>query len=66
VRADWGGVIKRIEPVLGEHERIGGSRAQRDLVEYTLASALVQSGLQSPGPLRRRGGRGAPGSASAH
>ena len=59
VRGDWAGVIDRIEPVLGEHERIGGSRAQRDLVEYTLASALMKAGRQPQGPLARRGGRGA-------
>jgi tetratricopeptide (TPR) repeat protein len=59
VRGDWPATIGYIEPVLGEHERIGGSRAQRDLVEYTLASALVKAGRQPQGPLRRRGGRGA-------
>jgi len=58
VRGDWAGVIERLEPVLGEHERIGGSRAQRDLIEYTLASALMKAGRQPQGPLRRRGGRG--------
>ncbi len=61
VRADWDEAIRKIEPLLGEHERIGGSRAQRDLIEYTLASALVRTGRQPPGPLRRRGGRGRAG-----
>jgi hypothetical protein len=65
VRGDWAGVIDRIEPVLGEHERIGGSRAQRDLVEYTLASALMRAGRDPHGPLRRRGGRGRPGPPAA-
>ncbi len=59
VRADWNEAIRQIEPLLGDHERIGGSRAQRDLIEYTLASALVKAGRQPPGPLQRRGGRGA-------
>ena len=59
VRADWDGAINRIEPLLAEHERIGGSRAQRDLIEYTLASALMQAGRRLAGPLTRRGGRGA-------
>ena len=59
VRADWDEAIRQIEPLLAEHERIGGSRAQRDLVEYTLASALMRAGRQPPGPLARRGGRGA-------
>jgi tetratricopeptide (TPR) repeat protein len=44
VRGDWAGVVDRIAPVLGEHERIGGSRAQRDLVEYTLLSACAKAG----------------------
>ncbi len=60
VTGDWAGVIDRMAPVLGEHERIGGSRAQRDLIEYTLASALMRAGQQPTGPLRRRGGRGVP------
>ena len=59
VRADWDGAINRIEPLLAEHERIGGSRAQRDLIEYTLASALMQAGRRPAGPLTRCGGRGA-------
>ncbi len=58
VRGDWAATIERIDPVLGEHERIGGSRAQRDLVEYTLASALIKAGRRPAGPLARRGGRG--------
>jgi hypothetical protein len=58
-RADWQAVVRAIEPLLGEHERIGGSRAQRDLIEYTLATALMRTGRQPTGPLRRRGGRGA-------
>lgn len=58
-RADWSEAARTIEPLLGEHERIGGSRAQRDLIEYTLAAALMKTGRQPSGPLRRRGGRGA-------
>lgn len=60
VAGDWAGVIDRMAPVLDEHERIGGSRAQRDLLEYTFASALMRAGQQPTGLLRRRGGRGAP------
>ena len=59
VRGDWAGTIDRIDPVLGEHERIGGSRAQRDLIEYTLASALIKAGRSPQSPFSRRGGRGA-------
>lgn len=58
-RADWEAVIGLLDPLLPEHERIGGSRAQRDLVEYTLANALMQAGRLPRGPLARRGGRGA-------
>ena len=42
--ADWDEVIAAIEPVMGEHERIGGSRAQRDLVEFTLLKAYLSAG----------------------
>ena len=45
--ADWDGVISAIEPVAGEHERIGGSRAQRDLVEFTLLKAYANAGRLS-------------------
>ncbi len=30
--------------VMAEHERIGGSRAQRDLIEFTLANTLLRMG----------------------
>lgn len=43
-RQDWGGTIAAITPQLAAHERIGGSRAQRDLVEYTLTGALLRAG----------------------
>ena len=41
---DWAGTIAEVEPLMATHERIGGSRAQRDLIEYTLLSALLRSG----------------------
>jgi tetratricopeptide (TPR) repeat protein len=41
---DWSSAIKRIEPVFAEHERIGGSRAQRDLIDCTLIAALAKAG----------------------
>ena len=44
VNAHWGETIRLLEPVIGEHERIGGSRAQRDLIEYTLLKAYVEAG----------------------
>lgn len=43
-RGDWARAIAKLEPLLASHERFGGSRAQRDLIEYTLASALVRAG----------------------
>ena len=43
-RSDWSAAIALLEPLMAQHERFGGSRAQRDLVEYTLASALVHAG----------------------
>ena len=33
-----------LEPILGELERIGGSRAQLDLIEFTLLKAYVAAG----------------------
>jgi tetratricopeptide (TPR) repeat protein len=33
-----------IEPLLPTHERLGGSRAQRDLLEYVVASAKLRGG----------------------
>jgi hypothetical protein len=42
--ADWPGAIEALEPACAEHERIGGSRAQRDLVEYALLAAAGRAG----------------------
>ncbi len=41
---DWEAVIAHLQPRMAEHERIGGSRAQRDLIEYTLMAALTMAG----------------------
>ena len=38
-RKDYATAIARIEPHMAEHERIGGSRAQRRLIDLTLAAA---------------------------
>jgi hypothetical protein len=43
-RQDWDGTIDLLAPVLPERERIGGSRAQMDLLELTLAKAYVAAG----------------------
>jgi tetratricopeptide (TPR) repeat protein len=41
---DFSAAIDALEPVAGELERIGGSRAQLDLVEFTLLRAYVNAG----------------------
>jgi tetratricopeptide (TPR) repeat protein len=40
-RRDFASAIDALEPVAGELERIGGSRAQLDLVEFTLLKAYL-------------------------
>lgn len=37
---DWADAIAALAPHMATQERIGGSRAQRDLLEYTFAAAL--------------------------
>ncbi len=44
LRQDFSAASAAIEPVLDQHERIGGSRAQRDLVEFTLLKAYEKAG----------------------
>ena len=43
-RGEWELVVREIEPLLSAHERLGGSRAQRDLLEYTVTLALLRAG----------------------
>ena len=43
-RSDWAGAGTELHTVLASHERIGGSRAQRDLIEYALVVCLLRSG----------------------
>lgn len=43
-RGDWGAAIAALEPALAETVRIGGSRAQRDLIENTLLAAYLKAG----------------------
>jgi Tfp pilus assembly protein PilF len=40
-RQDFSATIDALEPIAGELERIGGSRAQLDLVEFTLLKAYL-------------------------
>lgn len=43
-RGDWPAAISVLEPALAETVRIGGSRAQRDLIENTLLAAYLKAG----------------------
>ena len=43
-RQKWSEAVRELEPVLVIHERVGGSRAQRDLLEYTVTCALFRNG----------------------
>ncbi len=43
-RRDFAAAIAALEPLVGELERIGGSRAQLDLVEFTLVKAYLDGG----------------------
>jgi tetratricopeptide (TPR) repeat protein len=52
-KSDWSRAIELLEAALPEAVRIGGSRAQRDLVGFTLRAAYVQAGRTPPeGTLR--------------
>lgn len=43
-KGDWTTTINSLEPVMDQVVRIGGSRAQRDLIENTLLAAYVKAG----------------------
>ena len=43
-RQDWSGTIAALTPIMSEHERLGGSRAQRDLLEFMYLCALLREG----------------------
>ena len=47
-------VLRQISPMLASHERLGGSRAQRDLLEHVAWVAATHLG-QDPSMLRSRG-----------
>jgi hypothetical protein len=42
-RGDFAAVIQALAPLAGRNERIGGSRAQHDLIEFTLLQAYLGS-----------------------
>jgi hypothetical protein len=56
-RRDFSAAIDALEPIAGELERIGGSRAQLDLVEFTLLKAYL-SADRLDDARRRLGARG--------
>jgi hypothetical protein len=58
-RADWSAAIEAIAPVAAALASIGGSRAQRDLVEYTLLAAYLRAarGDEAKALIARRTGR---------
>jgi len=45
VRGDYPGAIAALAPLARQSERIGGSRAQHDLIELTLLKAYLNAGL---------------------
>lgn len=45
-RQDWQGAVAELSRVLAASERLGGSRAQRDLLELTYVHALMKLGLR--------------------
>ena len=42
-RRDFAATIEALAPLAGQNERIGGSRAQHDLIEFTLLKAYLGS-----------------------
>jgi tetratricopeptide (TPR) repeat protein len=63
-RGDFAAAIETLAPLAEETERIGGSRAQHDLIEFTLLKAYLDAGrLEEARCLvgaRRRGASGIP------
>jgi hypothetical protein len=71
-RDDFHGAIEALAPLAGQNERIGGSRAQHDLIEFTLLKAFLNANrldeAQRLLSLRRPGASGVPviGVAAVH
>ena len=42
-RGDFSGAIDALAALVGQNERIGGSRAQHDLIEFTLLKACLNA-----------------------
>ncbi len=45
-RGDWSGALEDLTPVMVDHARLGGSRAQRDLLELTWLLCLLRTGAR--------------------
>ena len=58
-RGDYSAAIAALAPLAGENERIGGSRAQHDLIEFTLLKAYLNA--DRPEEARRLLGARRPG-----
>src|ERR1700726_2685147 len=71
-RGDFSGAIDALAPLAGENERIGGSRAQHDLIEFTLLKACIDANRPEEARrllgMRRPGASGVPvlGVAAVH
>ena len=63
-RGDFSTTIEVLAPLAAETERIGGSRAQHDLIEFTLLKAYLEAGRAEGAQrllgARRRGASGVP------
>ena len=71
-RGDYSAAIDALAPLAGQNERIGGSRAQHDLIEFTLLKACLNAGRLDEAQrllrARRPGASGVPieGMAAVH
>lgn len=45
-RGDWTGALADLTPVMADHARLGGSKAQRDLLELTWLLCLMRTGAR--------------------
>jgi hypothetical protein len=50
-RGDFSAAIEALAPLAGQSERIGGSRAQHDLIEFTLLKAYLEADRGGGGAL---------------
>ncbi len=56
-RGDYAAAIDALAPLAGQNERIGGSRAQHDLIEFTLLKACLNAGRPEEAQRLLRGRR---------